>query len=177
MKDTLFINLLGGPGTGKSTLCAEIFAELKKNHVDCEMSLEYAKGVVWEESFKKLDNQIYIFGKQYNLLFRLMGKLDVVITDSPLLNSIIYDKTSNKYLKDLVLFEFKKLNSINYYLTRGTDYEPNGRMQTQEVAIEIDIMYKNLLKDNNIPHREIIVGTDKSVIINEILSYLEINKK
>ena len=29
MKDTLVVNLFGGPGCGKSTLMARIFAELK----------------------------------------------------------------------------------------------------------------------------------------------------
>ena len=37
MKKTLFVNLFGGPGTGKSTLCAAVFSELKRRGIDCEM--------------------------------------------------------------------------------------------------------------------------------------------
>jgi len=164
-KKTLFINLFGGPGTGKSTLCASIFTELKMKGVDCEMALEYAKDVVWEESFTKLKNQIYIFGKQHSRIHRLDGKVDVVITDSPLINSIVYDITDNPHLKDLVLFEFKKLNTINYFLKRGTQYNPNGRMQTIEDALKVDEKYKQLLDENDIPYHEIEVGADNSKLI------------
>ena len=40
MKNTLIVNLFGGPGTGKSTLMARIFSELKVQGYDCEMVTE-----------------------------------------------------------------------------------------------------------------------------------------
>ena len=46
MKKTLVINLFGGPGVGKSTLCASVFAKLKIMGIDCEMATEYAKGAM-----------------------------------------------------------------------------------------------------------------------------------
>jgi len=167
MKKTLFINLFGGPGVGKSTLCASIFTDLKIKGVDCEMALEYAKDVVWEESFTKLKNQIYIFGKQHSRIHRLNGKVDVVITDSPLINSIIYDLTDNPHLKGLVLYEFSKLNTISYFLNRGSDYNPNGRTQTMEDALKVDEKYKELLSDNNIPYIDITLGMNNSELISD----------
>lgn len=173
MKETLFINLFGGPGTGKSTFCAELFAMLKKRGIDCEMALEYAKDVVWEESFHKLKNQIYIFGKQHSRLYRLNGKVDVVITDSPLINSIIYDQTNNTYLKELVLHEFSKLNMLNYHLIRTTEYNPNGRTQTLEGALEVDSIYKQLLDDNRIPYIEYDISTNNlHPVIDEISKHI-----
>ena len=175
MKKTLFINLFGGPGSGKSTLCASIFTELKIRGVDCEMALEYAKDMVWEGSFNKLKNQIYIFGKQHSRINRLDGKVDVVITDSPLVNSIIYDITNNPHLKGLVLYEFAKLNTFNYFLNRGYSYNPNGRMQTMEDALKVDEIYKNLLHENNITYTDITLGMNNAeMIANEVIE--EISK-
>jgi len=173
MKNTIFINLFGGPGVGKSTLCAMIFAELKIKGVDCEMALEYAKDVVWEESFRKLSNQIYIFGKQHHRIHRLKGKVDVVITDSPLLNSVVYDATENLDLRNLILSEFKSLNTLNYYVDRVFAYEENGRVQNQEQAIEKDKTYKKLLEDNSIPYTHVHPGlTNLSSIVSDVLDRL-----
>lgn len=170
--NTLFINLFGGPGTGKSTLCAKLFADLKVKGIDCEMALEYAKDVVWEESFRKLSNQVYIFGKQHNRLHRLNGKVDVVITDSPLLNSIIYDDTKNPQLRELILTEFSKLNTLNYYIDRCFEYKQNGRVQDLDGAIGKDNDYKQLLNQNNILYKHILLNddNDNSTIVNEIIN-------
>ena len=43
MKSTLLVNLYAGPGAGKSTGAAYIFAKLKMAGVDCEYVSEYAK--------------------------------------------------------------------------------------------------------------------------------------
>ena len=109
MRKTLVINLFGGPGVGKSTMCASIFSKLKILGFECEMATEYVKDIVWEESFKKLENQIYIFGKQHARVHRLLNKVDIVITDSPLLKSRVYDQDNNLALKNLVLFKKTKL--------------------------------------------------------------------
>ena len=173
MKKTIFVNLFGGPGTGKSTLCATIFADLKKRNIECEMALEYVKDLVWEESFEKIKNQLYIFGKQQNRLFRLNGKVDVVITDSPLLNSIVYYNGDNPHFSDVVMFEFKKLNSINYYITRSFGYVENGRMQTLEGAIEVDSSYKKLLDENDIEYQSISTDVIIGSIISDIIRKLQ----
>ena len=174
MKKTIFVNLFGGPGTGKSTLCASIFSELKRKGVDCEMALEYVKDLVWEESFEKIKNQVYIFGKQQNRLFRLDGKVDVVITDSPLLNSIVYYRGNNPHFSDVVMFEFKKLNSLNYYLVRTFDYVDNGRMQSLEQAKQVDRDYKELIEYNKIKYTQLEAGiTNLDRIVNDIIELLK----
>ena len=50
----IVVNLFAGPGSGKSTTCAGVFAKLKLAGVNCEMALEYAKDKVWEERIKYL---------------------------------------------------------------------------------------------------------------------------
>ena len=168
----IVVNLFAGPGSGKSTTCAGVFAKLKLAGVNCEMALEYAKDKVWEESNKVLDDQIYVFGKQLHRIFRLKDKVDVVITDSPILLSIIYDKTGNKYFSDLVLNQFNNFDTRNYFIERTTVYNPKGRLQTEDEAKEIDKVLLDLLKDCNIEYDS--VGKNEAVdyIFNKIMKEL-----
>lgn len=39
----IVINLMGGPGSGKSTVASGIFYRLKKMGVNCELALEFVK--------------------------------------------------------------------------------------------------------------------------------------
>jgi nicotinamide riboside kinase len=166
----IVINLTGGPGTGKSTLCAQLFYLLKSQDIDVEMATEYVKDLVFEESFKKIENQIYIFGKQHNRLYRLKNKVKVIITDSPLLNSIVYYTGKNPYFEPLVIWEFKEMNNITLYLERSFDYVQNGRMQTLDKAKKIDEIYKNLLDKYQIDYTSIRSPYDVDSIVESIIS-------
>lgn len=153
-KNTLVINLLGGPGSAKSTTAALIFYKLKCLGIDAELVNEYAKQLVWEQSFPKMKNQIYIFGKQHNKQWMLNGKVDVIITDSPLLLNVYYDFNQTKGLKDLILSEFHNFHNLNIMLNRVGDYNPNGRTQTEEQAKNVDTEIRELLKHENIDYHE-----------------------
>jgi len=150
----IVVNFFAGPGTGKSTTSAAVFSELKWKGINCEIVTEYAKDVVWEGSNKKLENQIYVFGKQLHRIWRLKDQVDVILTDSPILFSIIYDKEKNEIFKNLVLQEFNRFNNINIFLNRKKAYVKTGRLQTEMEARELDIDIKNLLNDNEIPYIE-----------------------
>lgn len=168
-KKTLLINFYGGPGCGKSTICAGLFYQLKILGYNCEMALEFAKDKVWEESYKVLDDQIYILGKQFHKLYRLKDKVDIIITDSPILLGAYYQKTRSKALEDLIIECRREFNNIDIFLERSTEYDPNGRMQTQEEAIEIDNGIKSLLQEKFIeytsrPKEEAIDWTIKQII-------------
>lgn len=140
--DTKIINLFGGHSCGKSTTASGIFYELKKRGYECELSPEFAKDKVWEDSLRTLDDQIYIFGKQYHRIWRLIGKVEYIICDSPLLNSVIYDSTDNQYLKGLVVSEFKKMDNINVFIERGNAFVQNGRTKMKRKA---SILIRRLL--------------------------------
>lgn len=143
----IIVNLYGGPGTGKSTMAADIFAKLKWKGINCELVAEYAKDKVWEKSIAVLDNQIYVFGKQYHRLFRLNDQVDVIVTDSPILLSIIYDVEKRPTLRKLIIEEFTKFNNMNVMLTRTKPYNPIGRLQTENEAKAIDDKVRGLLWD------------------------------
>lgn len=167
--DTLVINLCGGPGTGKSTLCAQLFYLLKSQDIDVEMATEYVKDLVFEESFKKIENQIYIFGKQHNRLYRLKNKVKVIITDSPLLNSIVYYNGDNPHFEPLVIWEFKAMNNLTFYLERSFEYVQNGRMQSIDGAKKVDETYKSLLDKYKIEYVSLRSPYDVNQIVQSII--------
>ena len=151
-KDTLVVNLYAGPSTGKSSTMAGLFAELKWRGLDCEMAPEFAKEKVWEGSLGILENQIYIFAKQLHSINRLLGKVEVVITDSPLLFSLIYGKKMGDPFKNLVLDIFNQHRNLNIFLKRLKTFNPNGRLQSEEEAKAIDKDLLALLARYNVDY-------------------------
>lgn len=149
---TIVINFFAGPGAGKSSMSAALFAALKFRGINCELATEYAKDKVWEESFGVFHDQVYIFGKQLHRIRRLLGKVEVIITDSPILMSLYYGKNESETFKRLVLEEHNRVNSLNVLLVRKKPYEPKGRMQTEDEAKGIDVEMRKLLEENQIPY-------------------------
>jgi hypothetical protein len=137
-KKSLVVNFFGGPGTGKSTVMAHCFAELKWKNIDCEMCLEYAKDKIWEGSEHVLDNQFYVSGKQYQRLKRLEGKVDIILTDSPILLGIIYGQKEPVIFKDLMIEYHNTFNNLNIFLKRSKPFHQNGRIQNEEESKIID---------------------------------------
>lgn len=174
MSSLILVNLYGGPGCGKSTGMAYIFSHLKMAGVNCEMVPEFAKELVWEERFKTLSDQIYVFGKQQKRISMLDGQVDVVITDSPLLLSLYYGKSLSDSFKQLVIDTYNQYDCMNYMLRRIKEYNPKGRMQTEDEAKDIDSHLFDLLFDNNFGY-SIVDGSQDGYdrIIKDILIKLE----
>lgn len=175
MKNTLVVNIFGGPGGGKSTVMADIFARLKWKNIDCEMAPEYAKGKVWEESFNCLDDQFYISAKQYHNIFILNKKVDIVITDSPILLGIYYGKNESQEFYNLLIKKYNEFNNLNIFLKRIKPFHQNGRIQNEKESIEIDNVLKEILDYNKIPYTELFssdTGIDN--MIDLIIHHLKL---
>lgn len=146
---TIIANFFGGPCVGKSVMTSALFTELKCRGLNAELALEYVKGKVYEKSLSVLENQIYVFGKQFHIIRRLLG-IDVIITDAPLLMSIHYGTKESFAFKALVLEQHSKLNNLNIFLERKHAYNPIGRIHTKEEAEAMDKQMKDMLISNNI---------------------------
>jgi ABC-type dipeptide/oligopeptide/nickel transport system ATPase component len=167
MSDTLIVNLFGGPGTGKSTTAAGIFHLLKSGGMNAELVTEFAKDLTWEQRHGALAVQPYVFGKQLMKLERLMGQVDVIVTDSPILLSAVY--ASRKYPPEFtttVVKIFSKMNNLNILLGRKKEYNPGGRNQTEAEAKLIDKKIGRVLKKYNIPfYKELADENAHSLIV------------
>lgn len=154
MKNTIYINLFGGPGTGKSTLAAGIYHRLRLAGETAEYTPEYAKDKVWADHHNVLEDQIYIFAKQHRKQLVLEGKVDYVITDSPLLFSTVYAKPpfSTPAFKQLVKERFESFNNFNLLLERTVPYEDIGREQDYEEALLVDMKVREVLDDADISY-------------------------
>lgn len=140
--NNVVINLFGAPGTGKSTIAGQTFAEMKWNKMDVEIVTEYAKDLVWEERQKTIKNQIYVFAKQHNRIHRLLDKVKYIITDSPILLSEFYNQKygfGSRALRALILEESNKTKTLNIFLKRTKEYNPKGRNETEEQANQYQI--------------------------------------
>jgi nicotinamide riboside kinase len=130
-KETIVINLIGGPGVGKSILTSDVFSALKREGITCDIAHEYIKKKLREKALKAVESQIYIFAKQQFQLFTLKDEVDVIVTDSPIILSAVYDKSKCQELRHLIIKEFNKYHNLNYLLVRDEDveYEQEGRYQ------------------------------------------------
>lgn len=168
----IVVNLFAGPGSGKSTTCAGVFSKLKLAGVNCEMALEYAKDKVWENSLDVLDDQIYVFGKQLHRIKCLNDKVDVIITDSPILLSIIYNKEDSKYFDDLIIEQFHKFNNLNYYVVRDESFDMTGRIHNYEESLEKDNQIKALLNKYGISYQMVYKHNSVDTIVNDVMKIL-----
>lgn len=155
------INLFGGPGLGKSTTAAGLFYRMKTDNYKVEFIPEYAKELTYGNDYTKLADQLHILGEQHHRLFRLNGKVDYVIHDSPFVMGVVYLQEDPHLPKELyeklMVTMFKSYNNINIFLNRNLDkeYQAYGRSQTFEQAIEKDFEIKAMLDKSNIPYYEI----------------------
>ena len=150
---TLVINLIGGPGCGKSTIAADLFSHLKKMGVTCELVTEYIKERIYEENKTIPYNQIAIFGNQHYAINNKIGKVECVIQDGSFLNNIIYTKENtgedNPEFYQLLISEYKKFNNLTFFIDRGTiPFETYGRIHSHEQSLELDKKIKQVYDQN-----------------------------
>lgn len=164
-KQVIVVNIIGGPGVGKSILTSDLFSALKREFISCDISHEYIKRKLREKALKAVESQIYIFAKQQFQLFSLKDEVEVIITDSPLIFSAVYDKTKCQHLKNLILKEFNKYDNLNYLLFRDEDvpYEQEGRYQDSEGAKKVDGQMVEFLNNEGIVYKP-IYGIEKKTI-------------
>lgn len=143
------VNLLGGPGTGKSTTRSLLFGLMKLGGHKVEDIPEFAKELTWEKSWGLLGNQRLVFATQEHRLHRLIGNVDWAITDSPLPLSIIYgrDRFDDPEWHAEVWRTFDGYDNVNVMLERVKPYQTYGRNETEDEARIIDNRIRRLMDE------------------------------
>lgn len=165
---TKIVSMYGGPGTGKSTTAAALFAELKFRGVNCEYIQEYAKDKAWEFGTNHLgipkvfQAQEYIFAKQHFRFRRCAEDVDVIISDCPLLLGLVYmpDDFPIPSLRTAIREAYNMYDNHNVFLVRNKPYNPKGRFQTEEAAKSLDGDIKKILDSQEVPYVTLDAGRD-----------------
>lgn len=180
-KNTIVINAFAGPGAGKTTSCLEIAEKLKKQGFVTEYVQEYAKDLVYDNNLTMLDghyeHQFAILNEQMKRINRLYGKVDFIVTDSPILLNNTYlneDKNTEVYssYSDSVNKLYGLYNNFNYFVERDTSvFEKEGRIHNFEQSIAIDNELKNMLHNNQIDFDVYTHATIDNIVRDSTIIY------
>ena len=164
MIKTKIINLFGGPGIGKSTQAAGLYAMMKRNGMSVELTSEFPKVIAWEKNHSAIRDQLYITANQHRNISRLYGQVEYIIIDSPILFGLVYKgRYGDGYPENLygdsfdnfIIDLFKKYDNINILLHRNDAvFQKEGRFQNLKGSKYIDNDINELLKTNNVDFHE-----------------------
>lgn len=166
------ICLYGGPGLGKSTAAAWLFAKLKIAGCDIEHVQEYVKGWAFIGQAPQSFDQIYIFGKQLHKEdIILRNGHSSIITESPLYlcacYGVKYNTPGTAQLISLIQEFDARYPAVSILLDRGDcKYQQFGRFQNEDQAREVDMEIKSLLDRHAVPY--------ETVMYNDLEGLLEI---
>jgi hypothetical protein len=173
-KRTTVINLFGSSGCGKSMLQAQLFHHFKDSGIDAMMTQEYVKKWAILERCPDFLDQFYILGNESQQQKTLFGKVDYVISDSPLYFIPFY--TQYLYNSDILLqptAEFYKIAEeqfgvkfVNFFLERDREYENVGRYQTAEESDKLSTSMKLWLDNNSIEYTNVGLSRLEQVLDN-----------
>ena len=173
------INLYSRPGGGKSSIASGLTYELKKRHLTVNNPYEFAKELSWENNLTAINDQLFVLANQHHGIVKSYNKVDYIVTDSPILLSLIYKNkyTDNKYpsylydeyFDKLILNIHRSYDSINIFL--DSDRTSHNNLERFHDIIEskkIDKEILNMLKVNDVDFKTIKLNDDtvKNIMIN-----------
>lgn len=153
-RSTLVVEVAVGPGGGKSTAAADLYASLKRRHLSVELAHEYVKRWAWEDRAVSSLDEYYICGKQIHEESSLLGKVDVVVADRPVCFSEVFAELyapAEVYngVAAMVRSYYEATAAAGHrrvvvLLPRSRGYRTEGRFEAEAAAREIDLAVEGL---------------------------------
>lgn len=166
---TTVINLYGGSGVGKSTIAALLFSLMKMKGLHTELVREYVKLWAWSGRKVRKEDQLYLLGKQSAYESVLYGKVDYIVTDSPVPLAGLYAEWHNgdegKYVTaaaNAFVSQSQRISNVtirNYLLHRVGPFDPRGRWESEEEAKALDEFLLMYLEKNSHPFK-LVTGSE-----------------
>ena len=162
-KNTLLINLIGGPGIGKSTLSAFLYVQMKLKHMHVEYVQEVAKPLVYLEKWNEINCQLELTNSQFEKFEAYNGQVDFIVTDGSILHGLYFNRNNPDNTSDVEKVESRILElhhsipTLNIILTRPKDLEyiQEGRLQDEKESHFIDKYLEKTLIDFDIEYLKI----------------------
>lgn len=140
------ISIFGPPCSGKTTLSAKLFADLKIAGFNIALMDEYIQKMIRNGTNIQSFDQFYVFAKLLNQEdIALRSDFDFVITDAPLLINVFYTKLrEDTFWEDNLSIAKKfeeKYPSLNIFLTAEKNrdkFQNKGRIHRFDQAVEME---------------------------------------
>lgn len=163
-KKTTVVSFFGGPSSGKSTSAAALYAAVKAEGQSVELVREYVKEWLWDERPLGVYEQIYFTAKQLRRESMFLGKVDYIVTDSPVwLNSFYATVHGTKHIQDSCESMCKAYYTqakedghkfINLWQNKVGDYEQAGRGETEEEALAMGVRMRRFFIEKGLSFTE-----------------------
>ena len=173
------IAIIGPPGSGKTTLAAGLFYQLKKMNKKVELVPELIKLKVYKgEDFSRagfdigntLQQQDFENAFSYN-------QFDYLILEAPLCNGYFYSSFYGKPTESLVLKQIAEENINNYdvilfhRLLPEVDYSEFGRKESKETSIKLESGIDQ--EFNELGFKGSVIETDINTNLTDLISNLK----
>ncbi len=171
------INLISGPGSGKSITATNIRAQLGFRGYDIELVNEVIKDWTYIPRIPTSCDGFFLQASQVEKEdIRLRAGVELIVSDSPLMLQYFYAKWHNAPLQKPMLqaaLEFEKMYpSIHISMQRNDEfYSEVGRYEKLEEAKEIDKAIEQVLFNNGIDYIPFSC-LDQDGLINAIVSII-----
>lgn len=116
-----------------------------------------------------------MFAKQHRRILRIRDEVDIVISDSPLIMSLMYyneemNLVDKGVYTELVFNAFNKYPNMNFFLNRDLNltYQENGRNQTRRQALLLDERIKCFLEAYTVKYTDLHLSNAGDIAIATI---------